>query len=55
MESLLSAPFGVGSQPNHTPTHTPTEADTGLMAVLDGLTPADYRGPFDRERAAIAW
>jgi len=51
VESRLSAPFGSGGQP----THTPAEAAEKLMAVLDGLTAADNGGFFDQEGAAIAW
>ena len=51
VESRLSAPFGSGGQP----TLSPDEAATKLLAVLDGLTPADSGGFFDQEGRAIPW
>lgn len=51
VESRLSAPFGSGGQP----TLSPDEAAAKLLAVLDGLTPADSGGFFDQEGRAIPW
>lgn len=51
VESRLSAPFGSGGQP----TLSPDEAAVKLLAVLDGLTPADSGGFFDQEGRAIPW
>jgi NAD(P)-dependent dehydrogenase (short-subunit alcohol dehydrogenase family) len=51
VESALSAPFGSGGQP----TLTPADAAERLLAVLDGLTPADSGGFFDSDGRAIPW
>ena len=51
VESRLSAPFGAGGQP----TLSPVEAAQRLLAVLDGLAPADSGGFFDQEGGAIPW
>jgi len=51
VESRLSAPFGSGGQP----TLSPDEAAAKLLAVLDGLTPADSGGFFDQEGQPIPW
>jgi NAD(P)-dependent dehydrogenase (short-subunit alcohol dehydrogenase family) len=51
VESALSAPFGSGGQP----TLAPAEAAERLLAVLDGLTPADSGGFFDPDGRAIPW
>jgi len=51
VESRLSAPFGAGGNP----TFSPDEAAQKLLAVLDGLTPADNGGFFDQEGQAIPW
>ena len=51
VESRLSAPFGSGGQP----TLSPDEAAAKLLAVLDGLAPADSGGFFDQEGQPIPW
>ena len=51
VESRLSAPFGAGGNP----AFTPAEAADRLLAVLDGLAPADSGGFFDQEGNAIPW
>jgi len=51
VESRLSAPFGSGGQP----TLSPDEAAAKLLAVLDGLGPADSGGFFDQEGRPIPW
>jgi len=51
VESRLSAPFGAGGNP----TFSPDEAAQKLLAVLDGLTPADNGGFFDQGGNTIPW
>lgn len=51
VESRLSAPFGAGGNP----TFSPEEAAQKLLAVLDGLTPADTGGFFDQEGQPVPW
>ncbi|MFO8150471.1 MAG: SDR family oxidoreductase [Trueperaceae bacterium] len=51
VESRLSAPFGSGGQP----TLSADEAAAKLLAVLDGLTPAESGGFFDQEGQPIPW
>lgn len=51
VESALSAPFGSGGNP----TFSPDEAANNLLAVLDGLTPAQSGGFFDHDGLAIPY
>jgi hypothetical protein len=51
VESRLSAPFGAGGQP----TLSPADAAERLLAVIDGLTPADSGGFFDGDGQRIPW
>jgi NAD(P)-dependent dehydrogenase (short-subunit alcohol dehydrogenase family) len=51
VESTLSAPFGAGGHR----TYAPDEAAANLIAVLDGLTPAQSGGFFGPDGEAIPW
>lgn len=50
----VATTFGAAQRGNH-PALTPAEAAAHLLAVLDGLTPADTGGFFDWQGTRVVW